>query len=111
VARFSARVNSIDAWAITKLDVLTGINPIKVCVSYEDGTRSYKHFPSDARMLSAMRPVYEELPGWNEPIDGAKSWKDLPPQAQQYLEFIQEFTEVPIGMVSVGPSRNQTIVR
>jgi adenylosuccinate synthase len=111
VARFSARVNSIDSWAITKLDVLTGINPIKVCVSYQDGTRSYKHFPSDARMLSAMKPVYEELPGWDEPLGEAKSWNDLPRAAQQYLEFIQEFTEVPIGMVSVGPSRNQTIVR
>ena len=111
VARFAARVNSVDAWALTKLDVLTGINPLKVCVGYEDGTRTYKHFPSDARILSRVRPVYEELPGWSESLGEAKDFHQLPPGAQDYLEFIQEFTEVPVAMVSVGPSRHQTIVR
>ncbi len=111
VARFSARVNSIDVWAITKLDVLTGLNPLKVCVGYEDGTRTYRHFPSDARLLSKCRPVYEELPGWTEPIDQVQNWADLPQAAKDYLQFIQEFTEVPAAMISVGPSRNQTLVR
>jgi adenylosuccinate synthase len=111
VARFAARVNSVDAWALTKLDVLTGINPLKVCVGYEDGARTYKHFPSDARILSRVRPVYEELPGWTEPLGEARSLSDLPQAATDYLGFIQEFTEVPVAMVSVGPSRHQTIVR
>ena len=111
VARFAARVNSVDVWALTKLDVLTGINPLKVCVGYEDGTRTYKHFPSDARILSRVRPVYEELPGWTEPLGEARSLGDLPQAARDYLGFIQEFTEVPVAMVSVGPSRHQTIVR
>jgi adenylosuccinate synthase len=111
VARFSARVNSVDAWAITKLDVLTGIDPIRVCVAYEDGTRTYKHFPSDARLLTQMRPVYEEMAGWTEPLGEVKTWNDLPQAARDYLEFIQEFTETPVAMISVGPSRNQTIVR
>jgi adenylosuccinate synthase len=111
VARFAARVNSVDAWALTKLDVLTGINPLRVCVGYEDGTRTYKHFPSDARILSRVRPVYEELPGWTEPLGEARSLGDLPQAARDYLGFIQEFTEVPVAMVSVGPSRHQTIVR
>jgi adenylosuccinate synthase len=111
VARFAARVNSVDVWALTKLDVLTGINPIKVCVGYEDGTRTYKHFPSDARILSRVRPVYEELPGWTEPLGEARNLGDLPQAARDYLGFIQEFTEVPVAMVSVGPSRHQTIVR
>jgi adenylosuccinate synthase len=111
VARFAARVNSVDAWALTKLDVLTGIHPLKVCVGYEDGTRTYKHFPSDARVLSRVRPVYEELPGWREPLGEARSLGDLPQAARDYLEFLQEFTEVPVAIVSVGPSRHQTIVR
>jgi adenylosuccinate synthase len=111
VARFSARINSVDAWAITKLDVLTGINPIKVCVAYAEQTRSYRNFPSDSRILSNVKPVYEALPGWNEPINNVQSWQDLPQAAKDYLEFIQEFTEVPVAMISVGPDRNQTITR
>lgn len=111
VARFSARVNSVDSWAITKLDVLTGISPLKVCVGYEDGTRAYRNFPSDSRILSGVRPVYDELPGWTEPIDQARRWQDLPPNARAYIEYIQEFTGLPVAMISVGPSREQTIIR
>jgi adenylosuccinate synthase len=111
VARFSARVNSVDAWAITKLDVLTGLNPLKVCVGYEDGERTYRHFPSDSRTLSRVRPVYEELPGWTESLENVRSWSELPAAAKDYLEFIQEFTGVPASIISVGPSRTQTIVR
>ncbi len=111
VARFSARVNSVDAWAITKLDVLTGINPIKVCVAYAEETRTYRHFPSDSRILSHVKPVYEELLGWNEPLGDIQTWTDLPQTAKDYLEFIQEFTDVPVAMISVGPSRNQTITK
>ena len=111
VAKFAARVNSVDAWALTKLDVLTGINPLKICVGYEDGVRAYKHFPSDSRILSRIRPVYEELPGWSEPLGEIRSFRELPKTAQDYLGFIQEFTEVPIAMISVGPSRHQTMVR
>ncbi|HEY3295862.1 MAG TPA: adenylosuccinate synthase [bacterium] len=111
VARFSARVNSVDSWAITKLDVLTGINPIKVCVAYAEETRTYRHFPSDSRILSKVKPVYEELPGWDEPLGDIHTFADLPKAAKDYLEFIQEFTEVPVAMISVGPSRNQTITK
>ncbi|MFZ5432386.1 MAG: adenylosuccinate synthase [Calditrichota bacterium] len=111
VARFAARVNSIDAWAITKLDVLTGIDPIKVCIGYEDGTRSYRNFPSDSRILSQVRPVYQDLPGWSESLDQVRTWQELPQTAKDYLNFVQEFTEVPIAMISVGPSRDQTITQ
>ena len=110
VARYSARVNGLDCWAITKLDVLTGIDPIKVCVAYEDGVRSYRHLPSDSRILAKVRPVYEEIPGWKESLDGITKWADLPAATKYYLQFIQEFTEVPIKLVSVGASRDQTIV-
>jgi adenylosuccinate synthase len=111
VARFSVRVNGLDCWAITKLDVLSGIDPIRVCVAYEDGVRSYRHLPSDSRILSQIRPVYEDLPGWKEPLDGITQWADLPKAAKDYLEFIQEFTETPICIISVGASRHQTITR
>jgi adenylosuccinate synthase len=111
VAKFSARVNSVDAWAITKLDVLTGIDPIKVCVAYEDESRTYRNFPPDSRLLSKVNPVYEELPGWTEPIDQAKSWNELPRAAQDYLKYIEGLTDIPAKMISVGASRNQTIVR
>lgn len=111
VARFSARVNGVDSWAITKLDVLTGTDPIKVCIGYEDGLRSYRHFPSDSHILSNVRPVYMDLPGWSEPLDDCRSWSDLPRQAINYLEFIQEFTQIPISIISIGASREQTIVR
>ncbi|RPH93418.1 adenylosuccinate synthase [candidate division KSB1 bacterium] len=110
VAKFSARVNSVDSWALTKLDVLTGIHPLRFCVAYEDGARTYRHFPSDSRILSDVRPVYEELSGWDQPLDKASRWSDLPAAAQKYLEFIQDFTGVPVSMISVGPSRHQTIV-
>jgi adenylosuccinate synthase len=111
VARFSARVNSVDSWAITKLDVLTGINPLQVCVAYRDDSRVYKNFPSDSRLLSHVVPVYEELPGWIESLETVRAWSDLPPAAQDYLNYIQEFTETPVSIISVGVSREQTIVR
>jgi adenylosuccinate synthase len=111
VARFSARVNSVDSWAITKLDVLTGINPIQVCVGYTDSARTYKHFPSDSRILAEVSPVYESLPGWEEPLEEVSNWQQLPKTTLEYLSFIEQFTEVPVKMISVGPSRNQTLIR
>ena len=110
VARFSARINSVDAWAITKLDVLSGINPIKVCVEYKDAKRSYPNFPPDSRLLSRVQPVYEELPGWDEQIGEAKRWEDLPKNARDYLKYLERLTQIPVKMISVGASRNQTIV-
>ncbi len=109
-ARFAARVNSIDSWAVTKLDILTGMDKIKFCTSYEDGQRSYKNFPSDSRILSTVKPVYEELPGWSESLDRVTRWEDFPAAAQDYLRYIEEFTGVPVSIVSVGASREQTIM-
>ncbi|MBK8128444.1 MAG: adenylosuccinate synthase [bacterium] len=109
-ARFAARVNSLDSWAVTKLDILTGMDKIKVCVAYEDGQRTYKNFPSDSRILSTCRPVYEELPGWTESLNGVQSWQDFPKAAQEYLQYIEQFTGVPVSIASVGASREQTIM-
>lgn len=111
VARYSARVNGVDAWAITKLDVLTGIHPLKICVAYEDGRRTYRNFPAVPHLLDTCRPVYEELPGWSENIQGVRHWDALPKNAQNYLQFIQELSGVPVEIVSVGPDHDMTIVR
>jgi len=111
IARYSARVNSIDVWAVTKLDVLTGLNPLKVCVAYEDGQRTYHNFPAVPHILETCRPVYEELPGWTEDISQIRAWEDLPENALNYLHFIEELTNVPVGIVSVGPAQEMTIVR
>ncbi len=111
IARYSARVNSIDTWAVTKLDVLTGIDPLKVCVAYEDGQRTYRNFPAVPHILEACRPVYEELPGWKEDISQVRVWEELPENAREYLHFIEEMTSVPVGIVSVGPAQDMTIVR
>lgn len=109
-ARFAARVNSIDSWAVTKLDILTGMETIKVCTSYVDGQRSYKNFPSDSRILTTVEPVYEEVPGWQESLNGVTRWEDFPSAAKDYLKYIEEFTGVPVSIASVGASREQTIM-
>ncbi len=109
-ARFAARVNSIDAWAVTKLDILTGMDKIKFCVAYADGQRTYKNFPSDSRVLSTIEPIYEELPGWKESLNHVTKWEDFPREAQDYLRYIEQFTGVPVSIASVGASREQTIM-
>jgi len=109
-ARFAARVNSIDSWAVTKLDILTGMETIKVCTSYVDGQRSYKNFPSDSRILTTVEPVYEEVPGWQESLNGVTRWEDFPTAAKDYLKYIEEITGVPVSIASVGASREQTIM-
>ncbi|MFH1012026.1 MAG: adenylosuccinate synthase [bacterium] len=111
IARYSARVNGVDAWAVTKLDVLTGIDPLRVCVAYEDGRRTYRNFPAVPHILEACRPVYEELPGWTEPVETARTWDALPLNAQKYLRFIEELTCVPVEILSIGPEQEMTIVR
>ncbi len=111
VARYSARVNGVDAWAITKLDVLTGIDPLRICVAYEDGRRTYRNFPAVPHILEKCRPVYEELPGWTESIETVRSWDELPSNARDYLHFIEESTKVPVSIISVGAEQDMTIRR
>jgi adenylosuccinate synthase len=82
-----------------------------VCVAYEDGRRTYRNFPAVPHILDACRPVYEELPGWNENIQDARRWEALPLNAQNYLRFIEELSGVPVGIISVGPDHDMTIVR
>jgi adenylosuccinate synthase len=108
---YARRINSLTELALTKLDVLSGLETIQIAVAYElDGAR-LTHFPTDDQILSRCRPVYETIPGWREDVTGARTWRDLPGAAQAYIERIAALVGLPITMVSVGPGRDQVILR
>ncbi|TMA27435.1 MAG: adenylosuccinate synthase [Deltaproteobacteria bacterium] len=112
VLRYAARVNGLSGLAMTKLDVLTGIDKIMVAVAYKlmDG-RTVSEFPSDPELLAEAQPVYEELPGWKEPLGDLREYTELPANAQHYVERVEQLVGVETIAVSVGPDRAQTIVR
>jgi adenylosuccinate synthase len=109
--RHAVRLNTCSELAITKLDVLAPFDELKICVAYEsdDGTR-YDHVPYHQSVLHKVRPVYETLPGWGTEIDRAERIEDLPPEARDYVRFIEDLVRVPVTFVSVGPARDQTVV-
>lgn len=110
IGRYAVRINGLDCLAITKLDVLDELDEIKVCVAYElDGDRCMD-FPSSARQFARCRPIYEAMPGWKQSTANCRSLDDLPSQALDYLKFLAELMEVPIAIVSLGASRDQTII-
>ncbi len=109
--RYAARVNGFDGLAITKLDVLTGLSRIRVCVAYDTPRGRTETLPID-ELLSpeTISPVYEELPGWSEPIADIRRVEDLPAGVRRYVEFVTSRVGVPAYLLSVGPRRDQTIV-
>lgn len=107
--RYAVRLCGITELAITKLDVLTSLQPLKVCVAYRCDGQVLENFPSDSSILAACKPVYETVPGWTEDIQVARSAAELPHQALAYLRIIEETCDVPVRIVSVGPKREQTI--
>ncbi|MFO8055899.1 MAG: adenylosuccinate synthase [bacterium] len=107
---YAARINGMTDLAVTKLDVMSGIDPVRICVGYKYRGEMLDDFPPDLEDLSASEPVYEELPGWSEDISGTSRLKDLPKNARKYLDRMSEILEVPVIFVSVGKSREQTIV-
>jgi adenylosuccinate synthase len=109
--RFSARVSGIDALALTKLDVLDGLESISLCTAYRLGDRVIEDFPADLKMLAACEPVYETLPGWTAPTRGATSIDQLPAEARAYVRRLEEVTGVPAGIISTGSDREETIIR
>jgi adenylosuccinate synthase len=109
VARYSVMVNGIDYWAVTKLDVLDAVDPIKVCVAYECDGRKIESVPANVRVLERCTPVYESFPGWNASTKEATSFADLPRRAQDYVKKLAEITGVPVGILSVGPRRSSTL--
>ncbi len=110
--RYAVRVNSLDALVLTKLDVLTGIHPLRVCVAYDtpDGRTSVLPV-SRFDHLDHVTPVYEDVPGWSEPIDRIRRFDDLPKAAQDYVAYIESACSVPCDIVSVGPGREAIMVR
>jgi adenylosuccinate synthase len=108
LVRYSAMINGIDAVAVTKLDVLSHFEKIKVCIGYEINRKRLKSFPSDVEKLNSVAPVYETLGGWMEDISGCKSYDELPQKTKKYLEFLSNQANIKIEIVSVGPKRKQT---
>ena len=111
VARYAARINGLDSVALTKLDVLDGLDEIKVCTGYRLGNDVISEWPADLNVLAKCEPVYETLPGWSRPSSGVTRYEDLPREAQQYVAFLEEATGVPVSIVSTGSGRNDTIIR
>ncbi len=108
--RYSTMINGIDHAAITKLDVLSGLDKIKVCVGYEIDGHKLKTYPGDYSRLEKATPVYETFKGWKQDITGAKEYSDLPSETREYLDFIKDYCGFGIKMVSVGPRRSETIM-
>ena len=110
-ARRAVRLNGIDSIILTKLDVLDGLDSIRICQAYDlDGTR-LEEMPASAEDLSRAKPIYEEVPGWKQKTSGAKSVSELPPEAQHYIELIERQLESEIVGISVGPERDQTLIQ
>ncbi len=111
VVRYAHRLNGLAGVALTKLDVLSGLARLKVCVAYEiDGVRR-EEVPLSLAEFEAARPVYEQVEGWKEDVSSAREFGDLPKAAQRYVRMLEEVTGVEISVVSVGADRNQTIIR
>jgi adenylosuccinate synthase len=108
--RQSQRLNGLTGLALTKLDVLSGFESLKICVAYDTPNGRLEVADLDAGALEESSPIYEEVPGWAEDITEAKSLDDLPDTARAYLDRLSELCGVPIAMVSVGPARSATIV-
>jgi adenylosuccinate synthase len=108
--RYSARISGATELAIMLLDVLSGLEAVRVAVAYEDEAgRRIDDFPGHLADLERCRPVYQTLPGWPEDLTAARSWSELPPAARVYIRFVSEQVGVPAAIVSVGPERRQTI--
>lgn len=111
IANYAARVNGLTDIALTKLDVLSEFDTIKVCVAYEcDGVR-YTTVPEHQSVFEHAVPVYEELPGWKCDITGCRAFEELPQEAQDYVAFVEKLAHTRVSFVAVGPEREQTIVR
>ena len=110
IARYASRVNGLTDIFLTKLDVLTGIERIPVCVAYEIEGQRVTELPMTQTDFHHAKPVYEELPGWTEDISGARSIEDLPANAQAYVRYLEELSGAPISAIGVGQDRDATIV-
>ena len=111
MTRYAARVNGLDALALTKLDVLDGFEEIKICTAYRCGSETLTEMPGDIAQLAACVPVYETMPGWDTPTVGVTRYENLPAAARAYIRRLEEVSGVPAAIVSTGSDRDHTIIR
>jgi len=113
--RYAARVNGLTELALTKLDILTGLNPIRICIAYHsrsphtDQKTLFNELPYGPSRLKEFEPVYEDLPGWEKELTTVRKWEDLPSEARAYILKIEELSQLPVSLVSVGPEREQIV--
>ena len=107
--KYAVRVNGLTELALTKLDILTGLDPIRICIAYRDPAGEYQELPFGTSNLADVDPIYEELPGWESDLQSAARWEDLPPQVHAYIQRVQDLAGVPVRQVSVGPERDQLV--
>ena len=110
VARYAVRINGLSGIAITKLDVLSGLETVKVCTGYTYQGTVLDEIPASLEIMEQCTPIYEELPGWNDDLTGARSMADLPKNARDYVARIEALSGAPVVLVSVGPRRDETIM-
>jgi adenylosuccinate synthase len=103
-------INGIDELAVTNLDGLDTVDPIRVCVAYRLNGKRLDVPPCDAAQLENCEPIYQDFPGWKKPTQSAKKFSDLPLAARRYVKAIAELTGARLKIVSVGPTRNETII-
>jgi adenylosuccinate synthase len=108
-ARYSNDVNGFHSIALTRLDILAGFETLRICVAYALRGERLDYFPSSSEAQAEVLPIYEDLPGWGSDISDARSWDDLPANAQRYVRRIEELTGSPVSIISLGPAREQTI--
>jgi adenylosuccinate synthase len=111
VVRYSARLNGLDAVALTKLDVLDGLTEVLICTAYKTSAGTTTEFPADLRILAGAEPVYERLPGWTSPTKGVTEFAQLPEAAQRYIRRLEEVSGVDCAIISTGSDRGETIVK
>jgi len=111
LVNYAVRINGMDSMVITKIDVLSDFDKIKICTSYKYNGKMIKEFPVDLETLQKCIPVYEEMEGWKGNISQITKYKDLPQQLKDYISRIEELVRTKVVIVSVGPKRNQTIIR
>jgi adenylosuccinate synthase len=110
-ARYACRINGLDGLALTKLDVLDGLDRIDICTAYRSHGRTITDFPADVRQLADCEPVYESMPGWSTPTAGVRAFEQLPQAARRYIARLEEVTGAKAAIVSTGSERDDTIVR
>ncbi|MEE9449387.1 MAG: adenylosuccinate synthase [Ignavibacteriaceae bacterium] len=110
LVKYSTMINGVDSVAITKLDVLSHFDKIKVCVGYQLNGKTLKSFPTDFDRLSKVTPIYEELDGWMEDISECRSYSNLPAKTKEYLDYIAGQAGIKLDIISVGPKRRETII-